>query len=248
MKTKASAAILMSLSLAFTNVALSESHPPHWGYEGPEAPHNWGKLSPDYALCDTGKNQSPVDIKGSIVSAETPLKIAYRIGTQSIENNGHTIQIVVKDYGHIELDGEAFTLQQFHFHAPSENQINDVTYPFEAHFVHQNAQNELLVLSVMFIEGNENTELNKVWTSIPEKIESVRLTTGLDIEKLLPKNLAYYRFSGSLTTPPCTEGVRWIVLKEPMSVSKAQIEAFKHAIHHDNNRPVQPLNGRVIIQ
>lgn len=248
MKTKASAVILMSLSLAFTNIALSESHPSHWGYEGPEAPHNWGKLSPDYALCDSGKNQSPVDIKGSIVSAKTPLKNAYHSGTQSIENNGHTIQINVKDYGHIELDGEAFDLRQFHFHAPSENQINDKSYPFEAHFVHTNAQNELLVLSVMFLEGNENTELNKAWANIPEKEGIVALNTGLDINKLLPNHLQYYRFSGSLTTPPCTEGVRWVVLKEPMSVSKAQIDAFRHAIHHNNNRPIQPLNGRVIIE
>jgi len=149
----------------------------------------------------------------------------------------------------LAVDNATFTLQQMHFHAPSENQIAGHSFPMEAHFVHADAQGNVLVVAVMFKEGEALTALNQVWAAMPSDAGPPRpLLNVVTPMAFLPKSRSYYRFSGSLTTPPCTEGVRWVVLETPVSASKSQIEAFEHAIKHHNNRPVQPLNGRVVIE
>lgn len=234
------------LSISFSSFATVRS--PHWSYEGSKDPAHWGKLSPDFSLCETGKNQSPVNIQGVLKSNHGKLELAFQQGKQQIVNNGHTIQVNVSEGNTLRLDNDTLTLQQFHFHAPSENQIGGKQFPLEAHFVYKDKNGVLAVLALMFLEGKSNPQLAKAWQQIPTAVDQTSvLNKPLDINALLPKWFKFYRFSGSLTTPPCSEGVRWIVLEQPASASTEQINQFRSAIHHANNRPIQPLNGRIII-
>lgn len=163
-------------------------------------------------------------------------------------NNGHTIQVNVSAGNTLKLDGDTFTLQQFHFHAPSENEIDGKQFPLEAHFVYKDKDGALAVLALMFQEGQANPQLSQAWQQMPTAIDQMAiLNKPIDIKVLLPKQFNFYRFSGSLTTPPCSEGVSWMVLEQPVSASAEQINQFRSVVHHTNNRPVQPLNGRVII-
>ncbi|NUF27686.1 carbonic anhydrase [Gilliamella sp. ESL0254] len=244
MKFNAIIAALMvtSLSCAATEPA------PHWGYEGENSPENWGSLSPEFSTCETGKNQSPINIEHVFKTHHDKLKLAFKQSKQEIINNGHTIQVNVNDGNTLEIDNEVFTLQQFHFHTPSENKIKGKHFPMEAHFVYKNKNGDLAVIGLMFNKGKANPELAKAWQQMPEEEgDTAALNQPVDIKALLPNRLDFYRFSGSLTTPPCSEGVRWIVLEQESSASAEQIEKFHSIIHHDNNRPVQPLNGRVIV-
>ncbi|MCL2892719.1 carbonic anhydrase [Brenneria tiliae] len=222
----------------------------HWSYEGQEAPAHWGQLSPDFSLCAAGKNQSPIDIHGALKTVHHDLQLAYHPGAQHIVNNGHTVQVNVGAGSTLTVDEDTFTLRQFHFHAPSENEIDGKTFPLEAHFVYQDQQGALTVVALMFEQGDTNQELKKAWRQMPLALDKpVALTAPLNIDALVPAAYrhSYYRFSGSLTTPPCSEGVRWLVLDKPATISAEQVAAFTAAVHHANNRPVQPLNGRVIV-
>ncbi len=247
-ETSMKKAFAFALPLVFALTAHAESA--HWGYEGQDAPEHWGELSPEFALCTKGVNQTPVNIKGALKAGLTPLKLNFAQGGQQIVNNGHTVQINVVPGNTLTLDGDAsFELQQFHFHTPSENQINGHSFPLETHFVYKNKDGELAVLALMLKEGSGNSQLERAWSVLPQQqSEPAALAKPIDIRALLPKKLDYYRFSGSLTTPPCSEGVRWLVLRETVAASKEQIEQFAGAVHHHNNRPLQPLHGRVIAQ
>ncbi|MCX8737758.1 carbonic anhydrase [Gilliamella sp. wkB292] len=239
--------IMAALMVTSLSCAAAE-HSSHWGYEGEDKPENWGKLSPEFSTCENGKNQSPINIEHVFKTHHDKLKLVFKPGKQEIINNGHTIQVNVGEGNTLQIDNEVFTLQQFHFHAPSENEIKGKQFPMEAHFVYKNKNGELAVVALMFNKGKTNPELAKAWQQIPTEVEATAtLTQPVDIKALLPNRLDFYRFSGSLTTPPCTEGVRWIVLEQESSVSTEQIEKFHSIMHHDNNRPVQPLNGRVIV-
>ncbi|AJJ62319.1 carbonic anhydrase [Yersinia aldovae] len=244
MKEKVIFAVLLSISCS----SLATEHSPHWSYEGSEDPAHWGKLSPDFSLCENSKNQSPINIQGALKSNHGKLELAFQQGKQQIVNNGHTIQVNVSEGNTLRLDNSTFTLQQFHFHAPSENEIDGKQFPLEAHFVYKDKDGALAVLALMFLEGKANTQLAKAWQQIPAAVDQTAvLNKPLDIKMLLPKQFNFYRFSGSLTTPPCSEGVRWIVLDQPVSASTEQINQFRSVIHHANNRPIQPLNGRIIV-
>jgi carbonic anhydrase len=224
-------------------------HKPHWTYEGKEGPENWAKLSPEFASCDIGRNQSPINIEETIHASLKPLKSIQKFQAKDIFNNGHTVQINFKEGNMLVLDSGAYQLKQVHFHAPSENTIHGKSFPLEAHFVHADSKGNLTVIGVMYTEGKANPALEKLWAQLPNEVsEPTALKTRVIPSELIPENRGYYRFSGSLTTPPCSEGVRWLLMKNPMTASKEQIEAFKHAVHHDNNRPVQALNGRVIVE
>ena len=221
----------------------------HWGYEGKEGPEFWGKLSPEYATCDIGLNQSPINIEHTVNAILKPLKTFQRFPAYDIINNGHTIQVNFKQGNMVALESVLYHMRQVHFHSPSENTIHGQSFPLEAHFVHQDDKGKLVVIAVMFEEGEANSGLARLWGQIPTEVNTPKLLKGrITPSDLIPKQYGYYRFSGSLTTPPCSEGVSWIVMKTPMTVSKAQIDAFKKAIHHDNNRPVQALNGRLVIE
>jgi carbonic anhydrase len=221
----------------------------HWAYEGKEGPENWAKLSPEFSTCETGRNQSPVNIEETIHAAIKSLKSIQKFPAKEIFNNGHTVQINFKEGNMLAIDNAAFQMKQVHFHTPSENTIHGKSFPLEAHFVHADSKGNLAVIGVMFSEGKANPALTKLWEQLPnEESQPIILKNRVMPSELMPESKVYYRFSGSLTTPPCSEGVRWLLMKNPLTASKEQIEAFKHAVHHDNNRPVQALNGRVIIE
>ena len=244
MKQNLIIAALMLTSLS----CVAEEHTSHWGYKGQEKPENWGKLSPEYSTCENGKNQSPINIDHVLKTQHENLTFSFETGKQEIVNNGHTIQVNVTGNNQLILDEQIFTLQQFHFHTPSENTIKGKHYPMEAHFVYKNKAGELTVVALMFNSGEANSEIEKAWQQMPTEVNNKTiLNKAVDINTLFPKTLDYYRFSGSLTTPPCTEGVRWIVLEQATTASDEQIQKFHSIMHHDNNRPVQPLNGRVIV-
>lgn len=173
----------------------------------------------------------------------------YHSEAESLVNNGHTLQVTVDDEDEFKLDNRVFTLRQYHFHAPSENLINGKRYPLEVHFVHADAKGSLAVVAVMFDVGAENSALNPILKHIPAELnQSVKLDERYDLKPLFPTDLHYYRFSGSLTTPPCTEGLRWLVMKNPVTMSAAQLAQFQKALAQSNNRPVQPLNGRMVVE
>lgn len=241
--------IILAITLAATFTAGAVEQSLHWGYENQESPEHWGKLSPDFALCETGKNQSPVNIQGVLKTHQSKMELNFKQGKQQIVNNGHTLQINVSEGNTLRLDNDTFEMQQFHFHAPSENEIDGKQFPLEGHFVYKDKEGSLAVLALMFQEGKANPQLTKAWRQMPSQPgETAILTQPVNIKALLPEKFAYYRFSGSLTTPPCTEGVIWLVLDQPVSVSAEQIMQFHSVLHHANNRPLQPLNGRVIIK
>lgn len=246
MKHTLSKAALLALSIMpFTAMAS------HWSYEGEGSPEHWGALSEEYKTCQTGMYQSPIDIDKTLKAHISPLDVRYSDGPVTLINNGHTIQAGLKSSSAdtVTLDDKPFTLQQFHFHAPSENTIHGRHYAMEMHLVHKDTSGEVLVVAVMFDQGAANPELDKLWATMPAKAgQDVKITTKMDLSALLPQDKTFWRFSGSLTTPPCSEGVTWVVLKQPLTLSAAQLAKFTQTMHHENNRPTQPLHGRVIVE
>lgn len=217
----------------------------HWGYEGREGPHNWGHLSSLYEMCAKGKNQSPVDIVRPAPYELDPLKMSYDSNPLEIVNNGHTIQVNVPRSGELEIANERYDLLQFHFHAPSEHKIDGEHAPMEVHFVHKSSDGRLAVVGVMMREGRLNAALDRIWRNMPAKAGDKSNMSRLSISpfELMPETRDYYHYNGSLTTPPCSEGVRWFVLEEPIEVSRAQIDRFKSVIG-ENARPTQELHER----
>lgn len=245
---------LLTLLLTAIHQPTNAAESPHWGYEQQIGPTQWANINPEYSQCKSGKNQTPINITQSYATTHKhPIQIEYKLAPQDIVFNGHTIQVNTKDHDEddfIRIDGEKFVLQQFHFHTPSENQIEGRSFPLELHFVNASVEGDLAVLAVMFNLGKANPEWDKFWqdlSPIPE--HKSQLTQDIDLEKLMPKNQHYYRFSGSLTTPPCTEGVIWLVMKNSMTISQQQLEQFKQLLKQQpNNRPIQPKYGRLIIE
>lgn len=232
---------LLATSFLSLSLALADAQ---WGYTGETTPEKWGELDPKFATCSSGFNQSPINIQKAKESALEKLQFDYKKGDADIINNGHTIQVTSKTDSALIFDDGTYKLLQFHFHSPSENLIDGKSYPLEAHFVHQNDQGQLAVFGVLYSEGEENAELNKLWQAMPQ--EQKNSIKDIDPRQLIPDTFKYYRFSGSLTTPPCTEGVIWLVADQYPTVSKAQIDLFNSTMKHQTNRPVQPTFGRVI--
>jgi carbonic anhydrase len=238
----------MMMTAAFPAAAGEKSHAGHeWTYEGEHGPAHWGDVKSDYAVCKTGNNQSPIDIT-SAVKADLPLiQFSYKPGPLRIINNGHTIQVNYPEGSFITVGGKQYQLIQFHFHHPSEEKINGKNFDMVAHLVHKDAEGNLAVVAVLMKKGQANTFIKTLWEHLPkeEGKEEVLADVMIDPSELLPSQRAYYTFPGSLTTPPCTEGVTWFVLKTPVELSAAQINVFTHFYKH-NARPVQPLGGRVV--
>jgi carbonic anhydrase len=218
----------------------------HWGYEGPGAPANWGKLDPKNATCDIGRRQSPIDIRPGIAVDLEPIKMNYKPSKFSVVDNGHTIQVNVGAGNVINVMGKRFELAQFHFHKPSEERVNGRPYPMVIHFVHKDWDDNLAVIAVLLDEGSEHGTLQKVWDRMPlEAGSEVDGASLLDIIKLFPDDRSYWTYMGSLTTPPCSENVLWMVMRNPIGVSPEQIGTFSRLYRH-NARPIQPNNGRLI--
>lgn len=243
MKLKVVTAILLMSS---TMASYASGNAPHWEYEGKHGPAKWGQLEPGFSVCGLGKEQSPIDIRNASKTPLQPLALSYTASAAEIVNNGHTIQVNLADAGTLTLDGVPYKLVQFHFHTPSEEKIKGKASAMVAHLVHKSADDKLAVVAVMLKQGKTNAALKPVFDSMPKSNgEKHALDARFDVAQILPADHGYYKFMGSLTTPPCSEGVRWQVLKQPVEVSKAQIAAFRNLYKH-NARPVQPLNGRKV--
>ncbi len=238
----------VAASLAFVSIfAFAEGHAPHWSYEGHTAPKHWADLEEKFVGCKLGHEQSPIDIqtKAAVKADLSPIKPAYVASAAELVNNGHTIQINLADGGFAALPSGEYKLLQFHFHTPSEEKINGKNFPLVAHLVHKSAEGNLAVIAVLFKQGKENAALKDIFAALPATEGKEALKTPFDASSILPASLGFYAFKGSLTTPPCSEGVAWHVLKQPVEMSADQIAAFKK-IFKMNARPVQPLNGRKI--
>ena len=218
----------------------------HWGYEGAGAPENWGRLSPEYALCGAGKRQSPIDIRDGIRVDLEPIQFDYRPARFRVIDNGHTVQVTLPG-GSISLLGKSYQLIQFHFHRPSEEMVEGKAFDMVVHMVHRADDGKLAVVAVLLENGAENPFVQTVWNNLPlEKSSEVAPPAlTLDPTQLLPKNRNYYTYMGSLTTPPCSEDVLWLVLKQPQQISPEQQAIFAR-LYRNNARPVQPGSGRLI--
>jgi carbonic anhydrase len=227
---------------------------PHWTYTKNDSsgPSHWGDLAKNFSTCEKGLTQSPIDIGRAVTSKIAP-KIIWHYGTAkvNVENNGHTIQSnLAEGKNHITIDGDIYNLAQFHFHAPSEHRISGIPSDLELHFVHKNSAGGLAVIGVMLNEqsGRENKSFKPVWDIMPRDLNTkAAKPASILLTSLLPAGRQYFHYQGSLTTPPCSEGVRWFVLKEPVTMSSGQIEMYSSIFGGPTNRPVQPLQGREII-
>lgn len=221
----------------------------HWDYEGDNGPQVWGKLKPEFNLCAVGKRQSPIHIEegSTLVGPAEPINFAYTPSNATVVNNGHTIQVDVVGENSITVRGSNYRLVQFHFHSPSEEQVNNKRSAMVAHLVHKNDEGQLAVVAVLLEQGTANPLIDKVWTYMPlDANDRVRMPREiLNMNELLPGDQRYYQFIGSLTTPPCTEGVLWMVLKQPVQMSRNQFRLFTQ-LYPNNARPVQALNGRPV--
>ena len=244
-----SASSVFGLGATSLKKAVASESGSSWGYVGAGSPENWGELSSTYSACRAGLQQSPVDLHDAISSNLKNIEINYQPIPLSILNNGKNVQINVANGSSIKLDEEEFKLLQFHFHDPSEHTVKSRHYPMELHLVHANAKGELAVLAVFLEEGDENMSLKPVWDAMPaQKMEAQTISGAqVDISKLLPSDRSMFRYFGSLTTPPCSELVKWVVFKEPIQVSANQVAQFKK-IFPLNARPIQPLERRFILQ
>jgi carbonic anhydrase len=226
-----------------------------WNYED-KGPATWGTVSPEFAACGEGKRQSPIDIanvkSASSVGIKTDykpasLRVVHTSHMSDVVNTGHTIQVNFVNGDTLTIGQDVYILQQFHFHDPSEHTVNGKHFPMEIHFVHTSAAKKLAVVSVLVEQGKANKAFEPIWLHLPKQkgLEAHLENVAIDVNKLLPRRKAAYRYEGSLTTPPCTEGVTWIVMKQRVQLSAEQIEAFR-SILDGNNRPVQQLNERVV--
>jgi carbonic anhydrase len=220
----------------------------HWSYTGPSGAENWGKLKPEFAACAAGKRQSPIDIKDGAKLELEPIRFDYKPSPLRIVDNGHTVQVNYTEGSTIVVAGERFELTQFHFHKPSEERINGKLYDMVVHLVHRSAEGRLAVVAVLFESGPfQNTFVKGLWPHLPLEAgrEIVPLDVTIDVNELLPAQRTYYTFMGSLTTPPCTEGVLWLVMKNPVPITAEQVAVFGK-LYAMNARPGQPGNARLI--
>jgi carbonic anhydrase len=220
--------------------------PTHWDYAGAGGPEAWGRMQPEFSKCATGTRQSPIDIRGGIAVDLEPIKFDYRQSAFSVIDNGHTVQVNVEAGNSITITGRRYELVQFHFHRPSEERINGRQYDMVVHLVHKDPEGRLAVIAVLLDRGSAQAIVQAVWNNLPlEKGDEVRAGTRIDLAQLLPDDKRYYTYMGSLTTPPCSEGVLWMVMKQPVPVSVEQVAIFSR-LYPMNARPIQQADGRLI--
>jgi carbonic anhydrase len=220
--------IVLACALALVPAAAyAEETQHHWGYGGEHGPRHWAEMNAEYEACGVGKAQSPIDIRDAVPAKLDAIEFDYHPTPLHIIDNGHTIQVNYEPGSSISVGGKR--------------------YPMVAHLVHKNAEGELAVVAVLLKEGARNPVVKTLWTGLPKEKEKERVMEQVKINaaSLLPKNHKYYTFAGSLTTPPCSEGVTWFVLATPKAISKEQVARFGK-IYRANARPVQPLNGRAV--
>ncbi len=227
---------------------LLAQHAVHWAYEGETGPAHWGDLAPEFAVCASGTQQSPVDIPDSAALNPADITFNYQTAPLAILNNGHTIQVNYPPGSSITVGGKTYQLAQFHFHIPSEHELAGEHKDMEVHFVHKAADGELAVVGVLLVAGAENAALAPVFNNLPKQEQEAKPVEGVTVDAaaMLPAERTFYRYDGSLTTPPCTQDVKWHVMNTPVEMSQAQIDAFK-AIFANDSRPVQALGARAFL-
>lgn len=249
--------VVLSCCVLFTNTACrtqkSAEHgpahaPAHWGYAGGVGPAHWAGLSAEYGACAAGTCQSPIDLGKARDADLADPEFDYGPSGFSVVNNGHTVQVNVDPGCFMLLDGERFSLVQFHFHSPSEHHVGGASHPMEMHLVHKADDGTLGVVGVFIARGEAHSALANVWRQLPREAgPAVRGTATINPGDLLPQDRRSFRYGGSLTTPPCSEGVLWTVMTAPIQLSDAQIREFT-SLYTGNNRPVQALNGREVVR
>ena len=265
-----SVAIVFASTLPVLTLYAGEPEQITWGYEGNLGPLHWGSLGPEFSLCEKGMAQSPIDLLRTRKTPLDDIHFSYRDAPFHVVNNGHTLQEVeplsetIKSrypkHGQtvlhfdkdstIVFDDDLYLLEQFHFHAPSEHTVDQKHYPMELHLVHHNEHHEVAVVAVFMEEGKHNPFFETFLEHAPSQVGAVvddhdHTVNPMD---LLPERHSYYRYSGSFTTPPCSEGVIWAVMHDPIEVSAEQIKKFRMLLGHDNVRPTQPLHKRFVLE
>ena len=258
---KTFAALGLALCMAGSGSALAGEHhgapaghgkTAHWSYTGHTGPAYWGDLDPKFATCKTGRNQSPVNLEDatSVGTVGLPaVDIVYAKPALNVINNGHTVQVNYPAGSHISIGGHRYELLQFHFHTPSEHQRNGENLPMEMHLVHKDAHGNLAVIGILYQIGAANPELQKLIDNLPHDIgrAHTHANVHIDLTRFIPQDKRFFKYSGSLTTPPCSEGVYWMVFRQPIEASEAQIAALQKLLGH-NNRPVQPHFARHMLR
>ncbi len=257
-ETKPGATVAPAAPQATTRPSKPAAGDPAWHYEGAEGPANWGMLSPKFSACADGRAQSPIDITKTTSTSGAPalkadfapaaLRIVHHEHMADGINNGHTIQVNYSEGDTLTVGDASYQLAQYHFHAPSEHTVDGKHFPMEMHMVHKAPDGKLAVVGVFIEEGQPNAAFDPVWSNLPKQkgVETHLSGVKVDVDALLPRARTTYRYDGSLTTPPCSEGVKWFVMTTPIQLSATQIGQFT-AIIKGNNRPVQPLNGRPVV-
>jgi len=241
--------VALCILLAPTISRAQESHAPHWSYEGNGDPKHWGSLDPAFAICKTGHKQSPIDISHPKLADLPELRFAYEAVPLSIINNGHTIMINYAPGSILTVGNKTYTLKQFHFHHPSEERVDGKGFDMVAHLVHSDSDGNLAVVAILFKVGAVNPLLETLWKNVPPELAKTIESSmvSVNVEELLPTLRGYYTYGGSLTTPPCTEGVTWYVLKSTSTLSGEQLGTIMKLYPH-NNRPIQKLNHREVFE
>lgn len=239
------AGILVALMAAPTASAQDE---PEFGYSGKHGPEHWADLNPEWSACGDGQSQSPINIVNATDEEQPELEMNYQVGSKDFANNGRNVQVNYNAGSTLSVaGGRTYELKQFHFHSPSEHQVDGKNLPAEIHLVHADAAGELAVVSLLVNEhGAANPAISRLWNNIPGFRGTTNAMPGFNVADLLPEDSSHYTYSGSLTTPPCSEGVAWFVMEQPVTMSFEQVATLKRAIGLENNRPVQALNGRTV--
>ena len=251
MSLRRRAMTIVGLGLLYSGIVVGQDQKPEhvWSYSGSLGPDHWGDLKPEFAACKDGHRQSPVDIRSPQAADLPAIEFDYKPSPLRIVDNGHTIMITYAAGSFIRVGGKRYELKQFHFHRPSEEKINGRAFDMVVHLVHADAEGNLAVVAVLLNQGSDNPLIHELWSDFPkEKDKEVAYDkVQIDLTQLLPANRGYYTFPGSLTTPPCSENVTWFVLKQPVTISDAEIARFAN-LYRNDARPTQPLNGRVILE
>ena len=239
----------IACGLVFGSAAQEPPREHTWDYGEAHGPTHWGDLKPEFAACKNGHRQSPVDIRNPQKADLPPIQFDYKPSPLHIIDNGHTIMINYVPGSFMSVGEKKYALKQFHFHRPSEEKINGKGYEMVVHLVHEDQDRNLAVVAVLLERGDDNPLVHELWNDLPKEKEKEEVLNGvrINVGELLPADRGYYTYSGSLTTPPCSENVTWFVLKHPVTVSTAEIEQFSKLYRHDA-RPTQPLSDRMVLE
>jgi carbonic anhydrase len=241
---KAIPVLFIAMTLSCPTLVRAEGE--HWSYGGHGGPAKWAEVDSEFATCKLGKVQSPIDIRGAKRADLPAIQFDYKPSPLKVIDNGHTIQVNYAPGSSINVGGARYELVQFHFHKPSEEKIDGKSHAMVVHLVHKSEDGKLAVVAVLLDKGGANPTIDTIWRNLPkEKERETSVEATVDAAALLPVNKGYYTFEGSLTTPPCSEDVRWFVLKTPVRIADSEIAAFGK-LYPMNARPTQPLNGRTI--